>query len=166
MEAVLLVFRRLVAHHCSGKTTLMYQWVVHKAVATSPTVGFEYSTVRHNDYMFTVWDLGGEDKIRSLWRHHYSGIDAVVFVVDSSDVERIEEARNELWLMLGYEELRDARLLVVANKQDLPTAMSVAEISDGLELHKIEKRTWYIQGACATDGEGAYESIDWISFAL
>eukprot|EP00658_Telonema_sp_P-2_P021323 TRINITY_DN18491_c0_g1_i15.p1 TRINITY_DN18491_c0_g1~~TRINITY_DN18491_c0_g1_i15.p1 ORF type:complete len:195 (-),score=54.69 TRINITY_DN18491_c0_g1_i15:212-796(-) len=150
----------------SGKTTMMYQWKVGKPVATTPTVGFEYTTIQHGNYNFTVWDLGGEDKIRSLWRHHYSGIDAVVFVVDSTDTERMDEARNELWMMLRYEDLRDSRLLVVANKQDLPKAMSVAEVADALHLSKIEKRTWYIQGMSAVDGEGVYQGIDWISFAL
>jgi ADP-ribosylation factor protein 1 len=66
-------------------------------------------------------------------------------VVDSNDRERIAEAREELEKMLNEDELRDAVLLVFANKQDLPNAMSVAEITDKLGLHSMRNRKWYIQ---------------------
>ena len=72
----------------------------------------------------TVWDVGGQDRIRALWRHYYQNTDAVIFVVDSSDVERLDEAASELSKVLGEPELAAARLLVLANKQDLPTAQS------------------------------------------
>merc|ERR1711865_64327 len=150
----------------AGKTTLKYRWAVKQACATQPTTGFDCVKVRQDDYLFTIWDLGGEDKIRALWRHHYAGIDVVVFVVDSGDVRRIKEAANELWMMAQSEELRDARLLVVANKQYLPTAMSVSEVADQLHLHKLEKRQWYIQGASSNGGEGVCEALEWIAFAL
>lgn len=68
--------------------------------------------------------------------------------------------------MLAEDELRDALLLVFANKQDLPNAMSAAEISDKIGLHTLRQRTWYIQNTCATTGDGLYEGLDWLSQQL
>lgn len=78
-------------------------------------------------------------------------------MVDSNDRERINEANEELQKMLNEDELRDAVLLVFCNKQDLPNAMSVAEVTDKLGLHSLRNRKWYIQSTCATSGDGLYE---------
>ena len=83
-------------------------------------------------------------------------------MVDSNDRERVSEAREELQRMLNEDELRDALLLVFANKQDLPNAMNAAEITDKLGLHGLRQRTWYIQAACATSGDGLYEGLEWV----
>jgi ADP-ribosylation factor protein 1 len=82
------------------------------------------------------------------------------------DRERIGEAREELNRMLNEDELRDAVLLVFANKQDLPNAMNAAEITDKLGLHNLRNRLWYIQATCATSGDGLYEGLDWLSTQL
>ena len=63
-------------------------------------------------------------------------------------------------------ELREAMLLVFANKQDLPNAMNAAEITDKLGLHSLRQRNWYIQSTCATTGDGLYEGLDWLSNSL
>ncbi|KAG0466423.1 hypothetical protein HPP92_018003 [Vanilla planifolia] len=110
-----------------------------------------------------VWDVGGQDKIRPLWRHYFQNTQGLIFVVDSNDRDRIIEARDELHRMLNEDELRDAVLLVFANKQDLPNAMNAAEITDKLGLHSLRQRHWYIQSTCATSGEGLYEGLDWLS---
>ncbi len=99
-----------------------------------------------------MWDVGGQDKIRPLWRHYYQGTQGLIFVVDSNDRERVSEAAEELGKMLREEELKDVVILVLANKQDLPNAMSVAEITDKLGLHSLGQRKWYIQSTCATTG--------------
>ncbi|XP_037495541.1 ADP-ribosylation factor 1, partial [Jatropha curcas] len=80
-----------------------------------------------------------------------------------NDRERITEARDELHRMLSEDELRDSTLLVFANKQDLPNAMTVSEITDKLGLHSLRQRRWYIQATCATSGQGLYEGLDWLS---
>jgi len=113
-----------------------------------------------------VWDVGGQDKIRPLWRHYYQNTQGVIYVVDSNDRGRIDEAALELQKVLREDELRDAVLLVLANKQDLPNAMSVAEVTDKLGLHSLRSRQWYIQATCATSGDGLYEGLDWLSNAL
>nr|XP_061808062.1 ADP-ribosylation factor 1 isoform X2 [Nerophis lumbriciformis] len=90
----------------------------------------------------------------------------LIFVVDSNDRERVNEAREELSRMLSEDELREAVLLVFANKQDLPNAMNAAEITDKLGLHSLRQRSWYIQATCATSGDGLYEGLDWLSNQL
>lgn len=113
-----------------------------------------------------MWDVGGQDKIRPLWRHYFQNTQGLIFVVDSNDRERVNEAREELTRMLAEDELRDAVLLVFANKQDLPNAMNAAEITDKLGLHSLRHRNWYIQATCATSGDGLYEGLDWLSNQL
>ncbi|KAB2048698.1 hypothetical protein ES319_A13G128900v1 [Gossypium barbadense] len=98
-----------------------------------------------------------------LWRHYFQNTQGLIFVVDSNDRDRVVEARDELHRMLNEDELRDAVLLVFANKQDLPNAMNAAEITDKLGLHSLRQRHWYIQSTCATSGEGLYEGLDWLS---
>ena len=67
---------------------------------------------------------------------------------------------------LQEDELRDAVLLVFANKQDLPNALSTSEMTEKLELHKTRNRNWYIQATCASNGDGLYEGLDWLSNQL
>ena len=86
----------------------------------------------------------------------------MIFVVDSSDKDRVDIAREELMRMLSEEELRDAVLLVFANKQDMGV-MSVPEITERLGLHTLRGREWYIQGTCALTGDGLYDGLDWLS---
>lgn len=81
-------------------------------------------------------------QIRPLWRHYFQNTQGLIFVVDSNDRDRIGEARDELHRMLNEDELRDAVLLVFANKQDLPNAMNAAEITDKLGLHSLRQRHW------------------------
>ncbi|KAF4659305.1 Arf GTPase arf1 [Perkinsus chesapeaki] len=152
----------MVGLDAAGKTTILYKLKLGEVVTTIPTIGFNVETVEYKNISFTVWDVGGQDKIRPLWRHYYQNTQGVIFVVDSNDRDRIGDAREELQRMLNEEELRDAALLVFANKQDLPNAMSAAEITDKLGLHQLRHRNWYIQATCATTGDGLYEGLDWL----
>ncbi|KAF7301858.1 ADP-ribosylation factor [Mycena indigotica] len=147
----------------AGKTTILYKLKLGEIVTTIPTIGFNVETVEYKNISFTVWDVGGQDKIRPLWRHYFQNTQGIIFVVDSNDRERVSEAREELQRMLNEDELRDALLLVFANKQDLPNAMQASEITDKLGLHGLRQRTWYIQAACATSGDGLYEGLEWLS---
>lgn len=92
-------------------------------MTTIPTVGFNVESVTYKNVKFNVWDVGGQDKIRPLWRHYYSGTQGLIFVVDSSDTARVEEARSELHKIINDREMKDALLLVFANKQDIPGRM-------------------------------------------
>lgn len=95
-------------------------------------IGFNVETVEYKNIQFTVWDVGGQDKIRPLWRHYFQNTQGIIFVVDSNDRDRVVEAREELQRMLNEDELRDALLLVFANKQDLPVCLQFQ-----LPLHTI-----------------------------
>ncbi|CAL8094754.1 unnamed protein product [Calicophoron daubneyi] len=156
----------MVGLDAAGKTTILYKLKLGEIVTTIPTIGFNVETVEYKNISFTVWDVGGQDKIRPLWRHYFQNTQGLIFVVDSNDQERIGEAREELSRMLNEDELRDAVLLVFANKQDLPQAMSAADITDKLGLHTLRNRLWFIQAACATSGNGLYEGLDWLSNTL
>jgi len=156
----------MVGLDAAGKTTILYKLKLGEIVTTIPTIGFNVETVEYKNINFTVWDVGGQDKIRPLWRHYFQNTQGLIFVVDSNDRERITEGAEELNKMLNEDELRDAAVLVFANKQDLPNAMSVAEVTDKLGLHSIRNRKWYIQSTCATSGDGLYEGLDWLSNVL
>jgi len=156
----------MVGLDAAGKTTILYKLKLGEVVTTIPTIGFNVETVQYKNTTFTVWDVGGQDKIRPLWRHYFQNTQGIIFVVDSNDRERISEAREELTKMLSEDELKDALLIVFANKQDLPNAMNVEEITDKLGLHGLRQRTWFIQSACATNGDGLYEGFEWLNKEL
>ena len=96
-------------------------------MTTIPTVGFNVETVTYKNTKFNVWDVGGQDKIRPLWRHYFSGTQGLIFVIDSSDVDRIEAAGKELETIIQNREMKDALLLVFANKQDVAGGKSTVE---------------------------------------
>merc|ERR1712113_179176 len=150
----------------AGKTTVLYKLKLGEVVTTIPTIGFNVETVEYKNLNFTVWDVGGQDRIRKLWRHYFQGTNGLIYVVDSNDRDRSEDAREELSKMLVEDEMRDAVLLVFANKQDLPNAMTAAEVSEKLGLHDLRHRQWYIQSSAATSGDGLYEGLDWLSRTL
>lgn len=156
----------MVGLDAAGKTTILYKLKLGEIVTTIPTIGFNVETVEYKNISFTVWDVGGQDKIRPLWRHYYQNTQGLIFVVDSNDRERIAEAEEELTRMIQEDELKDATILVFANKQDLPNAMAVSELTDKLCLHSQRNRTWHVQATCATTGTGLYEGMDWLSNEL
>ncbi|KAG0267433.1 Arf GTPase arf1 [Mortierella polycephala] len=156
----------MVGLDAAGKTTILYKLKLGEIVTTIPTIGFNVETVEYKNISFTVWDVGGQDKIRPLWRHYYQNTEGIIFVVDSNDRDRVNEARDELLRMLNEDELRDSLILVFANKQDLPNAMNAAELTDKLGLHSLRQRQWYIQATCATSGDGLYEGLEWLSSNL
>ena len=153
----------MVGLDAAGKTTILYKLKLGEIVTTIPTIGFNVETVEYKNLKFTMWDVGGQDKLRPLWRHYFQNTHGIIFVVDSNDRDRATNARDELQKMLAEDELRDAILLVFANKQDLPNAMSTTEVQEKLGLHLMRNRTWFIQGCCATTAHGLYEGLDWMS---
>jgi len=153
----------MVGLDAAGKTTILYRLKLGEVVVSIPTIGFNVETVEYKRINFNVWDVGGQDKLRPLWRYYYQGSNAIIYVIDANDRERIGKAREELSKVLQDDALRDAALLVFANKQDLPHAMTTAEVVDKLGLQSMKKRTWYVQGSCATNGEGLFEGLDWLA---
>jgi len=147
----------------AGKTTILYRLQVDEPIGqTVPTIGFNVETLQYKNVKFQVWDLGGQSSIRPFWRCYFPNTDAVIFVVDSVDIERLGIARQELHAMLQEEELKDAILLVFANKQDMKGALNAAAVSEALGLASIKNRQWSIQETSATRGRGLFEGFDWL----
>eukprot|EP01036_Dinobryon_divergens_P027539 gene27539-36333_t len=139
----------------AGKTTILYRLQndsAEETIQTIPTIGFNVE----------VWDLGGQTSIRPYWRCYYPNTDAIIFVVDSCDVDRLGIAKQELNAMLEEEELKDATLLVFANKQDSKGALNSRHVSDALGLPEIKNRQWSIQETSALKGSGLFEGFDWL----
>ena len=86
----------MVGLDAAGKTTILYKFKLGEVVTTIPTIGFNVETVEFKNISFTVWDVGGQDKIRPLWRHYYQNTQGVIFVVDSNDRDRVDAARDEV----------------------------------------------------------------------
>jgi len=149
----------------AGKTTILYKLKLGEVVQSIPTIGFNVEEIHYKKLKLSVWDVGGQDRIRKLWKHYYNRSDALIYVVDSNDVERVEEAALELHKLMKEPELRDAPLLVYANKQDLPHAISIAQIVDKMSLHNT-KRMWHVQATSAMSGSGLYEGLEWLSKAV
>ncbi|CAG7833622.1 unnamed protein product [Allacma fusca] len=150
----------------AGKTTILYRLQVGEVVTTIPTIGFNVEQVTYKNLTFQVWDLGGQTSIRPYWRCYYANTDAIIYVVDSADRERLSISKTELVTMLQEDELRNAILVVLANKQDMEGAMSVSEIHTALGLDNLRTRTFQIFKTSALKGEGLDQAMQFLSDAL
>ncbi|KAF0030374.1 hypothetical protein F2P81_017105 [Scophthalmus maximus] len=153
----------------SGKTTLLYKLMYNESVVTVPTVGFNVETLEtdRSSPSLTVWDVGGQRKMRPHWRHHFTDTAGLVFVVDSWDQKRLDETRKELHRVLRYGSLRGVPLVVLANKQDIPGALSAEELCLKLDLRPVcEGRAWFIQPCSATTGVGLEEGFRRIVYLM
>ncbi|KAG9345666.1 hypothetical protein JZ751_008810 [Albula glossodonta] len=119
----------------AGKTTILYRLQVGEVVTTIPSAPY--------------------------WRCYYSNTDAVIYVVDSSDRDRMGISKSELVAMLEEEELKKAILVVFANKQDMEQAMTPTEVANALGLPALKDRKWQIFKTSATKGTGLDEAMEW-----
>lgn len=154
----------MVGLDAAGKTTVLYKLKLNETVATIPTIGFNVETVKPvKNVSFTVWDVGGQDKIRPLWRHYFSGAQGLVYVVDASDSSRFSEAKDELDWIMDSDEMVGVPLVILANKQDLPQAAGPSDVAMRLGLDKLRNRKWHVQGTSALSGDGIYEAMKELS---
>merc|ERR1712032_367840 len=118
----------MVGLDAAGKTTILYKLKIGEVVTTIPTIGFNVENVEYKNLKFTVWDVGGQQSIRQLWKHYYSNTDGIIFVIDANDTKRVRGnehcAKEELHRLMEEEELLNCQLLIFCNKQDLPNAKS------------------------------------------
>jgi len=145
----------------AGKTTVLYKLKLGEFVQTLPTIGFNVETVKYKNLRFDCWDAGGQAKFRRLWHHYCQNSQGVIFVIDSTDQERLPEAKEELHRIMKEDSLENALVLVLANKQDMPKALPKEKIAEALELSALDKK-WHIEATCATTGEGLYDALDWL----
>ncbi|KAI7803402.1 putative ADP-ribosylation factor-like protein 5C [Triplophysa rosa] len=146
----------------AGKTTILYQFLTKEAVQTTPTIGSNVEEISVKKTRFLVWDIGGQDSLRATWNSYYCNTEIVIMVVDSTDRERLTLNKEELHRMLAHEDLQNASVLVLANKQDMKNSMTAAEISQSLTLSSLNARSWHVQACCALTGEGLPASLDWM----
>eukprot|EP01114_Cavostelium_apophysatum_P002369 TRINITY_DN12106_c0_g1_i2.p1 TRINITY_DN12106_c0_g1~~TRINITY_DN12106_c0_g1_i2.p1 ORF type:complete len:181 (+),score=12.43 TRINITY_DN12106_c0_g1_i2:268-810(+) len=150
----------------AGKTTILYKMKLGDHVAEAvPTVGFNVETVQWGKLDLLIWDVGGGESVRHLWRHYYAGVNAIVFVVDAHDTHRLPEAVTELKQMMEEDMLRNARFLVFANKQDLPGALRREDIIKHIALGD-SSHVWEVQECSAIEGSGLTEGFEWLSEQL
>ena len=166
----------------AGKTTILYKLKLGETVTTIPTIGFNVESVEYKSLKFTVWDIGGQESIRQLWKHYYANTDAIIYVIDSNDLNRMKgrptHAKEELHRLLNTSELSDVKLLVFANKQDLPNAVApeILDSSEYLDIRGNIKQEYKIFGTIAKDynngsnskqnAKDIYQGLDWLSQAL
>ncbi|XP_043910943.1 ADP-ribosylation factor 1-like 2 [Protopterus annectens] len=148
----------------AGKTTILYKLKLNETVTSIPTIGFNVETVEPmKNVSFTVWDVGGQTKIRALWKHYFMNTDGLIFVIDSADPERFEEAGEELRAILEDDQMRTVPFVILANKQDRPEARQCSELVEALGLRKMRGHEWHVEGCCAINGVGLVEGLEKLS---
>ncbi|GAB6022411.1 E3 ubiquitin-protein ligase trim23 [Chamberlinius hualienensis] len=152
----------------AGKTSVLFKLKQNEFVQTIPTIGFNVETVEYNKILkLIIWDVGGQPKLRPLWKHYYLNTQAIIFVVDSSNHDRLPEAQTELTKLLLEKELKDAALLILCNKQDLSNAVSIQDIAELFGLPKLCcSRNWHIEATDAQSGLGLHSGLDWLARQL
>jgi len=151
----------------AGKTSILSWLKKNEFVQSIPTVGFNVETVEYKKVKFVIWDVAGRSVLRSLWKHYYLNSQAIIFVVDSNDVDRLAEANAELTKLMMETKLKEAVLLIFANKQELPNRLSIDEVSEKLSLRELCcGRSWHIQACDAKSGFGIHDGLDWLAGQL
>ena len=134
----------------AGKTTILYKLKLNETVQTIPTIGFNVEQLSYKNLEFNCWDVGGQDRLRALWQHYFDNTQGLIFVVDSADRDRITEAAETFQRVAADDKLKNVPILIYANKQDLPGALTVPELTDKLGLTKLRNDVkWYIQASNA-----------------
>lgn len=152
----------MVGLDAAGKTTVLFKLKLNDVVVTIPTIGFNVERVEYKNLRMTLWDIGGQDRLRGLWRHYYENTNGVIFVLDSADRDRLHIACDEVQKMMAEPALDNAALIVFANKQDLRGSLSSSDVIEGLKLKQIRQK-WFVQPTSATNGTGLYEGLDWLA---
>ena len=150
----------------AGKTTALYRLLDGVVVNTQPTVGSNVETIERRNVRLQCWDLAGQTAFRKGWSTFFNGTDAILFIVDSSDRQRVGEARTELFRVLEDESTKGCCILILANKQDLPNCLALNELIESLQLAEIKEHEWSILPSCSLTGQGLDEAVDWLVMHL
>ena len=135
-------------------------------VITSPTIGFLAECIEYKGYKFFIWDVGGQDKMRVLWKHYFPSVDAFCFIVDSNNRDNIEDSAKEMKQIIEDEATKNKPILIIANKQDLDTSLSPDEVSEIMDVKQIKEREYKVIGTSSKTGEGIPEILDWLVLVL
>ncbi|XP_044467462.1 ADP-ribosylation factor-related protein 1 isoform X2 [Mangifera indica] len=127
-----------------------------------PTVGLNIGRIEVSNSKLVFWDLGGQPGLRTIWEKYYEEAHAVVYVIDAACTSRFEDSKSALEKVLRHEDLQGAPLLILANKQDLPDAVSSEELARYLDLKKLDERVYMFEAVSGYDGMGIKESVEWL----
>jgi ADP-ribosylation factor-like protein 6 len=132
----------------SGKSTVInhFKPPQTKSEELVPTIGYSIEKFAASRITFTVFDMSGQGRYRSLWEQYYNEAQAIIFVIDSSDKIRLEVAKDELHTLLEHDDIKSKRIPIccLANKKDLKDALSDVEIADKLDLIEISNKPYNI----------------------
>ena len=146
----------------AGKSTLCYYLKLGEVVDTIPTIGFNVEKIVYNSINLIVWDVGGHEKLRGLWRHYIEETEAIIFVVDSSDTERMPEVKKAVKMLLKESKTKGIPLLILANKQDLETALSIKQLQKELKLFGGCHESWSIHPCSLEERYGIDDGLNWL----
>lgn len=147
----------------SGKTSLMYKTKLKELIKVHPTMAFNVECVNVTKKLkYKIWDIAGRESNRPLWKAYVRRTEGVLFVVDSTDSSRLEEARHELFNLLNSEsaQLHGVPILVLANKQDCIEALSPDMLANVMNLSALnEGHLWHVEPTSAYFGDGFTEGL-------
>ena len=147
----------------AGKSTILYK-MANRDEEVQTTVGFNVEKVKVGKITFSIWDVGGQDAARPLWRHYFAGTKALIFVFDSTDRDRLKMSISELENLLKAEQLSRCPILIFLNKQDCADKMDRTELQQLLNgIEDLRSRTYLAQPAVATEGIGLVEGFKWLA---
>ncbi|KAJ4832786.1 hypothetical protein Tsubulata_002503 [Turnera subulata] len=127
-----------------------------------PTVGLNLANIEASNRKIIFWDLGGQPGLRPIWEKYYEESHAVIYVIDASCPSRFEDSKSALEKVLRHDDLQGAPLLILANKQDLPGAVSAEELARYLDLKKLDERVFMFEAVSGYNGLGIKESVEWL----
>ncbi|KAF2442688.1 ADP-ribosylation factor [Karstenula rhodostoma CBS 690.94] len=146
----------------AGKTTIVKKIMNEDVNSVSPTLGFIIKTIEYDGYKLNIWDVGGQKTLRTYWKNYFEKTDTLIWVVDATDRERIDDCRRELEGLLQEERLMGASLLVFKNKSDVSGSMTEDEVRQGLRLDAIQTHKWTIMACSAMAGTNLQEGLQWV----
>ncbi|TNJ30236.1 ADP-Ribosylation Factor like protein 2b [Giardia muris] len=155
----------IVGLDCSGKTTIVGSLLERSLTEIAPTLGFNIDTWKPpgKDISVALWDVGGQQTIRTYWRNYFSATDALIWVIDSTDRRRVNICHTALKEILHAEKLQGCPVLLLCNKQDVPSALTPEEIQSLLTLPSLCKnRLWRIFSCSAIQRTGIDEAFTWL----
>ncbi|EFA86261.1 hypothetical protein PPL_00823 [Heterostelium album PN500] len=153
---------RIIGLDNSGKTTILYRLKGDQSsISTVSTNGFNLETIQCMNKNLVIWDIGGHRNVRNLYRHYYPQSHALIFVVDASDHQRIDEMKDEFAEVLKCSE--GVPTVLILNKQDKENAMTESFIKEQLKLDDIKDRKWFVQLTSALNSESNSSLLQWLS---
>ncbi|CAF0766554.1 unnamed protein product [Rotaria sordida] len=151
----------------AGKSTILNMTKFGKFDSTILTIGIDMQKLDFDNISLTVLDEGGRSRSRASRYIHYRRMSGLIFVIDSTDRESIDKTCKELYAISNEEDLRNKSILIFANKQDLPNAMTFDELYEKLNLTKLNTNIkWHLQLSSAIQNQGLHEGFQWLAKSL